>query len=85
MTKETIKGPGNIRLELDSAQIFPDDPGQGTPAMIHLGLGSATYWCALNEGEVFDTLTGTIPFSGAQMRWLEAQEEVVDAFLTKHS
>src|SRR2546429_6006520 len=29
---------------------FPDDPGNGTPAIVQYRGGSATFWCATNEG-----------------------------------
>jgi len=34
MPKQTLKGPEGLIIKLDSDQIFPDDPGQGTPAMV---------------------------------------------------
>jgi len=76
MTKQTLIGPNGLRLVLDSAEIFPDDPGQGTPAMVYLRGESATYWCALNEGEVDRQAT-----NASQQAWLEAQEDTVSAFL----
>jgi hypothetical protein len=51
--RKTLTGPEGIRLELDSAEIFPDDPGQGTPAMVYLGNHSATYWWATGEGSLY--------------------------------
>lgn len=40
--RETLHGPGGVRLELDKTQVFPDDPGQGTPAMVYYKDGCAT-------------------------------------------
>lgn len=79
MTKQTLIGPNGLRLELDSAEIFPDDPGQGTPAMVYLRGESATYWCALNEGEVDREV-----MNSSQQAWLEQQEDAVAEFLEKH-
>ena len=51
--KLSLKGPGGIIVTLDSTQIFPADPGNGTPAMVFLPFkGHATFWCAQVEGEV---------------------------------
>ena len=78
MTKKTIKGPGGIRIELDSAEIFPDDPGQGTPAMVYLGGYSATYWCAADTGELD---CGEKQLSITQCNWLHEVEDEVNAFV----
>lgn len=70
------------RIELDRDQVYPDDPGQGTPAMLYgPGDKSATYFCACDTGEIgnSDGLYYDIP--ARIMRWLEAQEEQVDQFL----
>lgn len=90
MTK-TIKGPqiGNrqIRIELDSEQIFPNDPGQGTPAMVILTEGtrkreiaSATFNCASQEGEIEG-----YHLDDAQANWLNTQIGVVDDFITRNT
>lgn len=83
--KRELTGPGGIRLVLDSEQIFPDDPGQGTPAMVHTDQGDATYWCALGEGTVLDARCREAELSQSQMNWLEAQEDVVSTFLDEHT
>jgi hypothetical protein len=88
MTRKTLSGPQGIRIELDSAEIFPDDPGQGTPAMVYVGEGdqhSGTYWAALNEGELICGRSGDYQLNASQHNWLAAQEETVGAFLDEHS
>lgn len=51
----TFKGPEGLRLELDAGQIFPEDPGQGTPVLVVLANGdSGTYGCVTSEGETCD-------------------------------
>ena len=50
--QQTFRGPDGVTLVLDPAQHFPDDPGNGTPVMVHWGGGSSTFWCAQNEGTV---------------------------------
>lgn len=66
--KQVVRGPGGLRLELDASQIFPEDPGQGTPFMVvHASGASATFCCACNEGELD---CGEYQLSPAQMGWL---------------
>lgn len=76
---ETRFGPSGIRLELDHTQIFPDDPGAGTPALVIKGDYSATYHCALNEGELD---CGGYQLNDEEVQWLEEQESLVDEFLS---
>lgn len=71
------------RIELDRGEVIPDDPGAGTPAVVHaLGGYSATYYAACQWGEV------THERSGAPMEvphdvhaWLLSKEEEIEAFL----
>lgn len=78
--KKTLQGPNGLIIVLDSAEIFPDDPGAGTPAMVHLGSYSATYWCAADTGELD---CGEYELSSAQLNWLqsEAIENEVNEFV----
>jgi hypothetical protein len=72
-----LRGPKGLTLTLNKSEVFPDDPGSGTPALVQLGNSAATYWSACGEGELND---GT-PLSDAQQRWLSEQENFVEAFL----
>lgn len=83
--KKTLTGPGGMRVVLDAKEIHPDDPGAGTPAMVYLpfGRGSATYWCALNEGAV-DTPNGDCELLPRQIRWLEEIENEITEWLNGH-
>lgn len=77
-TKQTLRGPSNIRIELDAAQIFPEDPGQGAPAMVYHRNLSGTYWCAHDTGELDGV---TLP--PALYQWLDNQFDAVDAFMER--
>lgn len=68
----TKTGPNGLRVEFDATEIYPDDPGQGTPVLVCLGRETATFCCALNEGEV-----DGIRLSQAQIAFLESLEELV--------
>lgn len=76
-------GPGDLRIELDAAEIVPDDPGAGTPAMVYepSGRGSATFWCALAEGELMANDGRTWKLTPAQARWLDEMEPDVTTWL----
>ena len=63
------------RVVFESSQVFPDDPGNGTPAMVYApGGDSATYNCAADTGECNDT-----PIPLHIMSWLEKLEEEIEA------
>jgi hypothetical protein len=54
MRAKTINFAG-YKLKLDKDQVFPNDPGQGTPAMITSPSGkTATYNCVMDQGTVDD-------------------------------
>lgn len=72
---------GAYRLELDSREIVPDDPGAGTPALLWgPNKQTATFWCALDSGELGDG--SEIPES--VMKWLDRMVPTVENFLEKH-
>lgn len=70
----TLDGPG-IRLILDVRQVFPDDPGNGTPAIVETRNGkfSASYNCALGTGELSGSGGNTRYLTSEQIRWLDEQ------------
>ena len=69
-----LKGPDGIVLELDSSQIFPDDPGQGTPAMVEYKGGYATFNCAQSTGVVDGGRKGDIQLPDECVEWLDSDE-----------
>jgi hypothetical protein len=83
MTKHTdtvtLRGPAGISITLDASEIFPNDPGAGTPAMVECRGHTATYWCALDTGELG---CGDYLLSDAQCRWLHDQAYRVDKFVS---
>jgi len=86
MVTKTLNGPGGLTIELDSAQIFPDDPGQGTPAMVYLlGGAEATYWWAADNGSLYTNDGRDIELSSQQCNWLHAQEDAVAEFIDSNS
>lgn len=68
----------NLKIVLDKGQIFPDDPGMGTPAMVYRGKDTATFWCASDTGEV-----DMIPIPENEWDWLVSQYDTVNEYLYK--
>jgi hypothetical protein len=65
MTSRILVGPYNVKLELDPSQVIPDDPGAGTPALVHFRGDSGSYWCAVGEG-----MCGDVRLPNSAVRWL---------------
>lgn len=81
MNSKTIVGPKGYSIVLDRRQVFLDDPGQGTPAILEGPNGaSSTFWCALGEGEI-ETTFGPRALPSLVVEWLEASESAVNSFL----
>lgn len=79
--QQRLRGPNGLVLALDADQIFPNDPGQGTPAILILGRNSGvsasgTFNCAIGEGEVEG-----VQLDSDQMRWVLELENEVDGWL----
>ena len=84
-TKKTLQGPNGLRILLNSCEIFPNDPGNGTPAMVQFFGYSSTYWCAADTGELLGTdrwgNDDVRDLTPRQLRWLQSPEvecEVAD-------
>jgi hypothetical protein len=78
--KKTLER-GKLRVELDKSEVFLDDPGRGTPAVVYHGDFSATYWCAVGEGELIDSNGYIKPLTELQIEWLDSINEDIDLFL----
>jgi hypothetical protein len=68
---------GKLKVILDSSEYFPNDPGAGCPALVVHGNSTASYNCAVNEGELG---CGEYQLSESQMRWLFSIESTVEKF-----
>lgn len=76
--KQTIKSPGlGILIALDTNEIYPSDPGQGTPVLIETtdGKYTATWDCGMDTGELD---CGGYILNDRQKAWLATQETTVD-------
>lgn len=88
--KETLRGPGGLIIELDSDQIFPDDPGQGTPAMViqrkeGRDAYCATYNCAASEHTLEGDHGDFLILNDTKSNWLDAQVDRISQWLTEHA
>lgn len=65
-------------VKLDASEIFPGDPGNGTPAMVYLpfGRGCSTYWCACGEGDIEG-----VELTPEQYEWLESLDVAITQWL----
>lgn len=85
-TTKVLCGPRGVKIVLDAAQIFPDDPGNGTPAIVHFRGGTGTYWRVCQTGELDDARNNAFELDDQPvLDWLGEQEGVVDAFIEAHS
>ena len=86
MINKTLTGPHGVALVLDSEQVFPDDPGNGTPAIVYYKQCTATYWCALGEGEVQPILMNerVRKLPKVVLDWLQKQESEVEKLYEKN-
>lgn len=68
---------GGLKVEVDSNEVYPEDPGNGTPVMVSAPGGhSATIGCALGEGEVEG-----YQLSQQESDWLQEQSDRADRAL----
>ncbi len=78
---EVLTGPNGIRIEMDAKQIFPDDPGQGTPVLVCFANGDTGTWnCVTSEGETAD---GT-QLDDEQKEWIGDMETEVAEWMEEH-
>lgn len=84
--QETLTGPDGLSIQLDADQIFPEDPGQGTPAIVIQRRGkresTATFACANDTGVLEDHYGDFLVLNRYKCAWLGAMETYVDNWLT---
>jgi len=72
---------GRLCVIIDRSEVNADDPGQGTPVMVSSGEWSATYDCAIAEGELSNTRGDTLRLTATEIEWLDTMLETIDNFL----
>ncbi len=69
----SLAGPGGIKVVLDSSEVYPEDPGNGCPAMVSVPFkGSGTYNCVADNGTVCSNWEEH-ELTRAQMNWLNSE------------
>jgi hypothetical protein len=71
---------GRLLVQLDKSQVFPDDPGQGTPAIVRCFQYHAPYWCAIDNGLV-DRDGSYLLLTAAEVDWLMSLDGEITKFL----
>lgn len=73
MKKTLEHKPSGTKLVLDSSEIYPDDPGNGTPALVEFRRGCATYNYATSVGHVYTERNGDIDLPQDALDWLDSE------------
>lgn len=75
---KTFRLPMGYKLVVDTSQVYPEDPGAGTPALVHApgGRHTGTMFCVIDAGEC-----DGMPVPEAVRRALEDLWEQVDELL----
>ena len=79
--KKSVVGPGGLVLCYDAEQVYPDDPGLGTPLLVSMPFSNktGTYWSAMETGH----LDGDIALTPKQNEWLRRMEGDVSDWLER--
>lgn len=81
--RKSLRGPGGLLVVLDAREIFPDDPGNGTPILVKgpFGRGCSTFWAAQGEAELLDDKEGAIQLTQEQQEWLNSLDVALTEWL----
>jgi len=80
---QILRGPRGLLLELDASEIFPDDPGMGTPLLVRYKRETMTLECAMNNvGEILDN--GSAEDYMWAYDWLSGIYEEAEKWLDYH-
>lgn len=84
MAKKNLNGPNGLKIILDSNEVFPDDPGQGTPVIVEKRVNGraygSTFSVALGEGYLLGN-GEDYSLKADEIKWLQSQEETCDKFV----
>lgn len=72
--KRVLTGPRGVKIVLDKDDVFPDDPGNGTPVIVKYKGGIATHGCAVGEGCVMKPNGWGIMLPDDVLDWLSSDE-----------
>lgn len=79
-----LRGPRGLTISLKACEVFPEDPGEGCPAVVQLPFGraSSTYDVACDMGYLAADRHPyeDVDLTARQKEWLEEVRVVVDTF-----
>lgn len=79
ITHEIVVNNSKWQLVLDAEQVIPDNPGEGTPAMVYgPEVASGTYFCVIDTGEITTSRGQTREVPVAVLDWLEGLRDAVE-------
>ena len=76
-------GPNGWTLVADRREVFPEDPGNGTPLMVYAPrmAGSGTLGRVLDTGEIDDTRCALMEVPASVMTWLDEVADTAETWL----
>jgi len=80
---QTITGPHGIKLKLDAGQIYPDDPGMGTPILFEFRGETMTWTCGYEGGNLGEILPSE-QHADTILKWAADISESVNIWETHH-
>jgi hypothetical protein len=72
-----------LKIILDETEIYPKDPGMGTPVIIEKNLNFKTYTATWNCGTETGELDG-YSLTDEEKEWLESKAEQVENWMKKN-
>jgi hypothetical protein len=81
---KTIIVTDDIEIVLDPSEIYPDDPGNGTPVMVYKTVGREKYSSTWNCANGTGTLEGReeiVDLTAYELRAMDEHAEEVDAWI----
>lgn len=79
---QTVQGPRGLKLELDAKEIYPSDPGMGTPRLVWFGRESMTFDCAMDN--IAELIGCTYEQAEWAYNWLNSLDETAGLWLDYH-
>jgi len=75
---QILCGPGKLTLHLDASEMYPNEPGLGTPMLFQWGAETMTWACGYEGGNLCEIIPKE--YQASVDRWLEEIAEDVTAW-----
>lgn len=80
-TKLSVRGPTGLTVSMDRTQVSANDPGLGTPILVHRFGHNSSLACVLDEGELYNADGEPVRLTQEAMEWLYRIEDDANAFV----